>query len=955
MYRTLKFGFLHVILLCVALSFRLHAQEKECLPPVVLPVSTETNIFSDEQETYLGEAIAEQIQKDYRIIDDVELTAYLTRIGERLVKHLPLTKLRFQFFLVDLPDANAFVIPGGRIYVSRKLVAQAQSEDELAGVMSHEMGHLVTHESAIDTTRLFKEVLGVTSVGNRRDIFEKYNQLMENAARKPGAFKSGDREKGQVSADQAGAYALVRAGYDPTAMARFWDRVTETRGKTGSWFSDLFGTTRPEERRLREMLKVTNSLPAACIEKAAATQSETFAMWRSTVISYSGLGRRESLHGVISKKQLSPPLRSDIAHIRFSPDGEYVLAQDDSGINILSREPFTPLFRIDAPEANDANFTPDSKSIVFYTNNLRVELWSVAEEKLMDAKEVVVLNGCLQTSLSPDGRLLACLDPDLGLNLLNVASGAVMFKKKEYFVPSFFQMFMMIIDLSNRVIEDGDLGLTLVRMGFSPDGHYFATGYYGTIGFGSLGAIAEAIDLTTFTKVSLPDSVKRLVAGGFTFMGNDRLIGINRDNSKKSALVSFPTGKVIGEYNLIGELVAPTRGNYLIIRPVGQYALGVMSLDTTDIIMANKQPALDIFDDVFVAERRNGELGLYRMQKKELIRTALLSNLTLGSLRVAEMSSNMSWLALSGRSRGGVWNLDKGNSVLSLRAFRGGYLTDDGLFYGDFPKSELTERNIPRFNLVTGEAVQGATIEAKNARQTGAFLIVIKSARPNIKESEHVSYDKNVVVEVSDARNIKPLWSKTYPKEAPRVWIAGSLGTIALRWNVKDEAAKAEIRNDQKLSQQLVAMKEKEGDYFVQILDAQNGNLLGKLLIETGKGSFRLSNIYAAGDWVIVTDTLNRVLVYSLKSGELKGRAFGDRAAVSEASGLLCVENESGQLSIYSLATMEKRDQFVFSHFVSFARFSTDGRRLLVLTANQNFYLLDVSSLANPSPTDKQK
>ena len=52
--------------------------------------------------------------------------------------------------------------------------------------------------------------------------------------------------------DQAGLFALVSAGYDPGAMAKFWDRITETKGKKGSWLSDLFGTTRPEEKRLRE-------------------------------------------------------------------------------------------------------------------------------------------------------------------------------------------------------------------------------------------------------------------------------------------------------------------------------------------------------------------------------------------------------------------------------------------------------------------------------------------------------------------------------------------------------------------------------------------------------------------------------------------------------------------------------------------------------------------------------
>ena len=238
------------LLLGSILAHPLVAQQQNCLPQVALPAPTEPNIFSEEQEGYLGDAVAEHIQKNYRVIEDAEVTDYLRRIGARLSKHLPLTKLRFQFFLVDLPDANAFVLPGGRIYVSRKLVALAQSEDELAGVISHELGHLVAHEQAIDQTRRLREVLGVTQVGDRRDIFEKYNLLIENSRRKP--LKPRNRESGQMVADQAGFYALVTAGYDPSALARFWDRLTETRGKTGGFLSDVFGTTKPEERRLRE-------------------------------------------------------------------------------------------------------------------------------------------------------------------------------------------------------------------------------------------------------------------------------------------------------------------------------------------------------------------------------------------------------------------------------------------------------------------------------------------------------------------------------------------------------------------------------------------------------------------------------------------------------------------------------------------------------------------------------
>ena len=217
--------------------------------------------------------------------------------------------------------------------------------------------------------------------------------------RKPDAFKQRDREKGQLTADQIGFNALVNAGYDPKAAARFWDRVTETKGKTGSWFSDLFGTTRPEQRRLREMLTALSSLPAGCVQERTATATPEFKQWQTAVVAYTGPGRNESLRHVIAKLELTPPLRSDITHIKFSPDGKHVLVQDESSINVLTRQPFVPVFHIDAPNANHAHFTPDSQSIVFHTTNLRVEKWSVAEKKLTDVREIVVNKGCCRRSL----------------------------------------------------------------------------------------------------------------------------------------------------------------------------------------------------------------------------------------------------------------------------------------------------------------------------------------------------------------------------------------------------------------------------------------------------------------------------------------------------------------------------------------------------------------------------
>ena len=87
------------------------------------------------------------------------------------------------------------------------------------------------------------------------------------------------------------------------------------------------------------------------------------------------------------------------------------------------------------------------------------------------------------------------------------------------------------------------------------------------------------------------------------------------------------------------------------------------------------------------------------------------------------------------------------------------------------------------------------------------------------------------------------------------------------------------------------------------------------------------------------------MLIYSLSSGEQKGKVFGDRAALSAATNLLCVENERGQVTVYDLKTMEKRDTFTFASPVSLAQFSDDGKSLFVLTANQTAYVLDMTPL----------
>jgi len=164
-----------LIALLVGLSLSPIVSAQECAPPPITANSAVYNIFTPEQETILGELTYQRMQGDLRFIRDQQIDDYLNALAQKLIKHLPPTGLKFQFHVVDIPEANAFNTPGGYVFISRKLIGFANNEDELAGVIAHELGHATVRHSASDFSNYLKLILNVTQVTDRKDIAEKYN------------------------------------------------------------------------------------------------------------------------------------------------------------------------------------------------------------------------------------------------------------------------------------------------------------------------------------------------------------------------------------------------------------------------------------------------------------------------------------------------------------------------------------------------------------------------------------------------------------------------------------------------------------------------------------------------------------------------------------------------------------------------------------------------------------
>jgi WD40 repeat protein len=902
---------------------------QQACPPVQPPVPDPSKLlFTPKQETELGEIIRQQFESDFRVIEDPEVTAYLNRVGQRVARHLPETGIHFEFFLYDRPEIQAFSMPGGRIYVSRKMVAFLKSEDELAGVLGHEMGHVAARQQALELSLVFRQVLGLKSVSDNDDLFALYNQLTDTVRlKKRRSDSSTDEDKGQSVADQIGVQAVARAGYSPQAFPDALDRLMATKGKTGNWVSDIFGATSSNSRRLREALKDVSSLPRACIEAASPASSDEFQHWQSAVLHYRGIGHAERLPGLLFRKSLNNPLRGDIEHFRFSPDGKYVLAQDEGGIYVLTHDPLKFVFRIDAADAQAAQFSPDAKQVVFFSSALRVETWDIDRQEQVSVIDVAALRGCRQTALSPDAKYLACFNRELSLSLFDVGTGEILLQRDNFFeLESAFDAFAGFYRLL-YLLTNPDVAV----LRFSPDGHYFAAS--------SRTGEDVVFDLTARRKISVPGTIHTLMHYSFTFLGPDRVVGLDNFNPTKSPVAEFPSGKVLDRVPLGGgSLVAATNPRYLLIRPVIDHPVGTYDLEKKQIIYSNRMPATDVWGDESISERLDGEIGLYKIGEAKASVLIQLPLGKLGGLKTFAASPDLKFLAISSRTRGGIWNLDSNERVFLIRAFQSVYYNPNATFFLDFPSFEKAERELVVASPVTRQTKSRHVEKDDDITFFGDVLFRIK--HPDKNRGTGRSYHLDAL----DIVDQKPLWSRDFPKQGPSIGGSPASGKVVLLWTGSSSGVRDEVARESRLQALWDKEKPKDGDYLVEALESRGGALAGAAVLHTGNRSFVPESLTAVGDWLVVEDNLNRVLLYSASTGEQVVRWFGYHPEISRNGERLCLANGRGHLLVYDLQSLKPIDDLYFSNSVSAHNFSADGKKLFVLTNDQTAFEFDVPS-----------
>jgi predicted Zn-dependent protease len=232
-----------LVLLAVFAGLPLRAEEPT-------PSRAFYNTFTDEEEMAMGRKAADDTDKQLPILEEPLLTAYLNHLGQKIAAESRRPQIEYSFKIVNTDVVNAFSLPGGFVYVNRGLLDFVTNESELAGVLAHEIGHVVAYHSMNDVARRSLVDQGMYQLQKAGIVTDQ--QMMDMVQRYGGTMllfvdRKFSREE-ESEADMLGMYNAIRAGYDPNGLVGFLARLSQFTGNPSLVEGLLMNHPLPGER-----------------------------------------------------------------------------------------------------------------------------------------------------------------------------------------------------------------------------------------------------------------------------------------------------------------------------------------------------------------------------------------------------------------------------------------------------------------------------------------------------------------------------------------------------------------------------------------------------------------------------------------------------------------------------------------------------------------------------------
>ena len=216
------------------------------------------NLISIEEEWQLGQQVSQDIARQVQFNTDPVVNNYIRDMGQRIVANTNMANLPWNFYVIQNPEINAFAVPGGHVYIHTGLINAAGNASEVAGVMAHEIAHVLARHSTQQISRQYGlSVLAGAVLGQNPGVLQQLAAQIVAG----GTLARFSREA-EEEADALGVQAMNQAGYNPRGMVTMFQKLLANRQSSPGAVERFFSTHPLTQDRIRDTERRIQSLPS---------------------------------------------------------------------------------------------------------------------------------------------------------------------------------------------------------------------------------------------------------------------------------------------------------------------------------------------------------------------------------------------------------------------------------------------------------------------------------------------------------------------------------------------------------------------------------------------------------------------------------------------------------------------------------------------------------------------
>jgi WD40 repeat protein len=424
---------------------------------------------------------------------------------------------------------------------------------------------------------------------------------------------------------------------------------------------------------------------------------------------------------------------------------------------------------------------------------------------------------------------------------------------------------------------------------------------------------------------------------------NDEYKGDKSTDTFKLCESTFPDGLAINSFKVGFQWVEPVaHGNSVLIGPFKDNAAVLIDPSTGKASAGFKLDSLDIFDHTLVGENENGGLTVSELGGQHVESVDLPASPMRG-IESGSFSADGKFLAFSGRSRSSIWDLTTQKRVSLMRPFRDLRIDGDNQMFAQYQQAHQRPGQNYRIDLTTGKAAAGPPYSIDQF-QYGNVLITFQ---PGDKSGDVRS---NVTMQVADISTGAPLWSKHFAQNRPTIWQTNDGELVYQMW-VNSDTAISEMKH---AGVKLIKTSDWKNEWvslgmLIEVVDSRTGEVRRAVQAPQTRSTWSREDarwVSVFGDYLVVHGNQNNSTIYRVSDGKRLGAFYGRAIAGDAKLALVAATNRDQEITIYDLKNGKSLESVTVDHLPLTARFVAEKNTLLVLTANQRVFTLDLSAVA---------